>query len=198
TSSSTLSLPSFGWLSWLWLSDLTGPTYHVHRSYRAVSTQFVCAVSDEEDSACCGWILVYVQTESAPLSLSSPSLLSTPAPSIPSGRGRGMLPACSEICFVNLQIDFEYAVYMVIYFIWSSHSSQATFFYTVIVTGNFNKGLKQHMQRLFDENCHNYVDPTMNFNLGSTGAHTATHWMIVEPVAWAWEGGMAGGNCLGA
>ncbi|RUS29691.1 hypothetical protein BC938DRAFT_480367 [Jimgerdemannia flammicorona] len=44
---------------WL-LSDLTGPTYHVHRSYRAVSTQFVCAVSGEEDSACCGWILVYV------------------------------------------------------------------------------------------------------------------------------------------
>ncbi|RUS14162.1 hypothetical protein BC937DRAFT_94258, partial [Endogone sp. FLAS-F59071] len=45
-----------------------------------------------------------------------------------------------------------------------------TFFYTIIVTGNFNKGLKPHIQRLFDENYRLYIDPTTNPNLKSPTA----------------------------
>ncbi|RUP50288.1 hypothetical protein BC936DRAFT_139735 [Jimgerdemannia flammicorona] len=85
---------------------------------------------------------------------SSPSLLSTSVPSysslIPSG-GFGFLQ-----------------------FFDRGPGAIASFFYS-----SFPPPLpKTSVQRLFDENYRNYVDPTTNPNLGGAGARTATPWTI--------------------
>ncbi|RUS30443.1 hypothetical protein BC938DRAFT_479382 [Jimgerdemannia flammicorona] len=121
---------------------------------------------------------------------SSPSLLSTSVPSysslIPSG-GFGFLQSvwpsfwgCTYRSFGRpvlhrqLSSTLSWLPATLTRFFDRGPGAIASFFYS-----SFPPPLpKTSVQRLFDENYRNYVDPTTNPNLGGAGARTATPWTI--------------------